>query len=520
MKRLIFVKKREKLVPEGFLTLALKGSTAVGAAAFIKSPAELLVRTDPSPKTVQDFQEIQNDFQKEAVMFVVDYMPKGFLVDDLQPQVLLTGKNDEPVLAGAVTGEDFNSFVKAGSTHNPEFFLLNSLLAPKFKKIFDGMCGGDVNKLMDELTDPLYRDEMQHLTGKDFNITLLGSNGEFCSWNRNEKLATYDWGTTSNSLGYAEGTIKTSAEPEKKKSWMERGKELVKNATGATQVVNEAPAKQPEKPAGGDEIVVDDDVLNPKPQASPLPAQVPKADPLAAPKTDTAKVTEGPEYGAPKMGWSNKDKKNFYRNKSKTGVIPQNWDSCPMVELKPRIGLHNLKQAVEQNTKKLEATSDEIVVEDTDLNPALTNAQKIALKKQGKDTSTKHVNVSNEDLQSARPIMSDTLRQEFTDKFVKPKQIGTSHESVMNPNEMQKLEDANPTFCEQLGLPNLDAIEHLAYKDLREMTTTFPAVAAVLVRNLLTERFQRKGAKTASKTEEAADKTEIVAQPPKKRYAF
>ena len=422
MSGVIVLKDKGKLVAERYWEKVLEANKSCSGFAFASNGSVELGKLDK----VDTLKEIQELHEAGKDFSIVNYFGNGSVgQDDLQPFIVLE-KEGKPMLVAFLEGS-FNAYGKTDSAHTDEYHLVHNILVPKSKQLFR-LVKGDINQFMSELADPVTQSELINTTVPRGTITLVAANGAVFSFEKNEDKGSFPWGWTSNTYGYVEKNEAAPATVSLKNRFFGSGKP---GAAAATSV----PVT-----------------------AKPTPPSIVPAKDVVLPSNGTVLEQEA-RLGAPPLEVQRQGKgarKKWYRNNALNGVLPVNWAENPEVPLKPK---------------------------------PLKSLQEIPQPKP-KDTENKHVPVTPapkpaENPQEHKvPIIPASHKKDIVDRFLKTVDINS--QEIMDPKQIQSLENKLPTFCEQVGLKGLEETFRWSFKNLVELGEISKEALATLCMNYRT----------------------------------
>lgn len=250
-----------KVMPQQMLAHVLpKFGSGTGMAVAEKGTLSFKAYTDAaSPQAVAN---VCAEYPDSPIIMVFADFPKGFK-EDLIPPYHVLGSDDAPTLVCIPSG-DFGSYAKENSDRSEAFFAYFTYIRPKLKKI-EMQCGGDIDKVMVELKDPLVRQEILNPISGSGSIVFLSNTGKFDSFAKGLPCYGGDWGWISDPQGFKFEATQKSGETlisAVKKRFGSRIDDA--EATPAAEPPKETPPPVPEKEdAVGPRTLVSDNPNDP-----------------------------------------------------------------------------------------------------------------------------------------------------------------------------------------------------------------------------------------------------------------
>ena len=432
----IVFKKKELLIPEGYLDAVLKAMpSGVGYAYHDHSDKKpnLYVERGNGKNEVKDIMNVQNDTVDNEVLFWFTLGDHEIADEDLQPFVVL-GKEViqdggiDPYSCHAVgfAEGDFFNYIPTGSDHSNEYFLFNKYLIPRLLRM-----GDDAGKMFDALRDDLNKMDIVGQLGARGNIVLLSNTGRIIPFIKNENYREFEWGWTTNNHGYTEGTAETTTKSKLGGRLQQLGRKVMGKPIASTE-----PVKQPDKPT-----------------------------PVEPPKTDTADVKRYQEieaYTDFPQGLSNNSLKQAYKNA--LGYLPSNWKDRPRIKFKKKILVQGPVSDIKPKSTTIKDFKD---------------LDKYATKVEDKDKA-----VTAETLPILPPKIIEAIKADFLT-------VDKSSRAIPDPEQIMADMKKYPSFWEQFGIKK-EITDAWTDDDLKDFTTKYSAHAWVLIKSyremlLLTE---------------------------------
>lgn len=507
MKGVIIQRNAGKVVPASYLTLAVTAHhDAIGSVMADKRSdgtpelltavgytSELNLAPDKLLTQIQGMLDAAKD--KDVILFLGSSTTKND--DDLQPHILLTNESGDPQVACFLVG-DFNNFAQAESAHPPEFFAATTFLRPMVKKLFT-QCGNDLDKLFSELNDPVTAQNIRNSFGAKGIALFTGANGAVAGISQGMNAKEYPWGEVSEHFGYTEDT---GSVVKNRLADMLGMKSKRTKAEGEQQ----KPQEEPAKPAPTE-------VPAEKPQAQPEPAKVP----LPQGGTEIKFVLKA----CPSTLKGKNSVKNWYRNNSLDGTVPENFKSRPKVKCKvPDEPIRTLQDLPQTETKVPADAGTQKQVEKPQKSGGLAGMLgmrgKNAPKAEQKETPAApqpeqkpaEGDPQPEPKREIQPLLSPqelkALREGFMATDIVRKHVDKSSNDVPDPKVVHDFEQKLPTFAEISGLPGLEATFFWEPEAFMLLIEEHPMAALVLMQNYRSAIFRHLQAegKIPEKTEE------------------
>lgn len=510
-KGIIVVKNQGKQVPDQFLEKVLEKYPSCYGVAFA-TEGDVLVDRTRGTLTLEDLKDqLENILKDHTVTMFFGEFPNDFNDDDIMPMVLL-GTNESPLLISFVEG-DFSAYKQEESKHSDQFFFTHKVLIPQAKQIYD-LTEGNWDKVMGALQQD--HTKRMLLNGVDAGcITLLDHRGELVSHVAGTESAKFDWGFTSQTLGYKEGTY-----PEKKE-------ESKKDSLAARLHARLHKSKEQEPPKTEPQPKVEAKATKPDVQVVDTKG---KTDTAAVVSTSLVYPREIYMQSPPEeiIKQSNKAVKQWYKNHC--GLVPHNWKEYPKIEVKGKARrnaelvydnkmgrrLGNLPEEGKEEQVNTEVQNDKptSVPVTNKMTEKLAQVDKTKLKQQP-IADTKSITQKKEEEQGpALPVSSSGEKKAVEELLIKA--LDKNSKSTWDPEQFQQLEKKYPLFTEEHGLSGgLMDIVAIGPKSLQELCTKYPVSAASLLREALSAWYKLVPAEVKKpKEEQEEDKAPVQRSAP------
>lgn len=431
---------------------------AVGIA--VKHPKEGLVITKgtkvPSIDELMGMLEHAKDF--EAGLWMAHIVEDQLKDKNLQPFVLKDPEGN-PMMAVFIEG-DFPKFTLPGTDTTEELNMLQKAIGPVLMDNME-LAKGDFSNFLDRLSSETFEANVSGHIGHRGALVFFPKEGDPISIATNELGREFDWGATSQYLGYDPDAVKEQ-EPKKSSGW---GFDF---GAKAEETAPKAPEEQPVVPKNEPEVKPI------KTETAIKPASVPEVK--LKEEMKTIKVD-------PKL--DGKARRRFIRN---------------------ALGLKSNEQMPEGWHKK----DYEIVVPISKLKDFKSAGEAI----KSRSTVREAAPVQTKSDLPLVPVIKDEHKTKVME-FVVASLDANSKAIAGDPKTISKIESMFPTFSEATGV-QLEDIFKLSYEQRLELTKTYPDMFALL--QMETEAKYRDLLKAeAPKTSEEPVKTEepkkVEAQP-------
>jgi len=469
----IVVRRAETFIPNAYLEKVIKANPHGWGAAIVQETEgkkELLINSGEA-EGIEFFQETMKAFDKNDITFYFCNSEAGFNTADVSPYVLVSTKDaedaDVPQVIAFIEG-NFPGYAQKGSSHPPEYHLVEEILVPKFENIYD-MLEGDLDKMAENFKKPHFKKEMLLTSVSRGTITIVMANGASITFEQNDLSAEYPWGWVSNTHGYTEAEEKKPEVVVEKKKTMFPKRSTVREAAPSAAI----------------------------------------AEAVAPPKTETTAVKNYTvKKERPPAHLSRKEKKNWY--KSKIGYAPKGWENGVQIDTfvdtngklmtfaqVKELGLNGIAvQKMANNPEPEKDTQPEVVTHDV--------------------AKPVEKQVTSEVL----PIMSPDTRKYINDMMKNAdvqKIIAENATRIADPKQIQQLEAKWASFQSQLGRKSIDDFAAWAsdFGLVYDLCKSKPDGAAMMIWSLFNERNKLK-VQPEVKKEEVAE----VKQPEVKRTMF
>lgn len=295
----IVFKNKGQIVPEDFWNRALPLYGKAASVALIEK--DLLVfpfeKEEINLENVQGLCEAHKD---KALMFFLADFEDGYQKDSLQPFVLISNKDNKPVLTVTMQGT-FNQYEQPKGSHSNSFYAAQEFLIPELLDYYEGKCSNKIDSLMQLLReDKRLRTKLEGLLSPSGILCFLANTGETVTIQNNRNVANFDFGWSTNSCGYAGKQEEPPKVEDKKQGFLDR----IKSATGISKASESPP---------------------------PVPKETPKEEEVkgapGAPPTEEEKTTEREHVtrvvSLPDRALAKNEKKDFWR--AQLGFLPPDY---------------------------------------------------------------------------------------------------------------------------------------------------------------------------------------------------
>lgn len=497
-------RKANEFLSNEFLEKVLAANPNCWGAAMV-SEEGLQLNSGEEGASLEFIQETIKTFADKDITFYFGHADAALNKADIPPYILIVKKDGEeeiPQIVGFFDG-NFPAYDHAGSSHPPEYHLAVDYLIPKLEGLVE-MADGDLDKVTAQLKKEYFKKELLLTSVSRGTITLVCANGACLTFTQKDDPQAGDipGGWTSNKHGYKTEAEKPK-EPEKpvKRGMFDRVKEVSRSTV--RERVGTAP----------DNVTAATDKL--KEAAAGFPKGAPSIEQLAAAKIATsvkAPLLDGYTVKSERPGahLSRREKKDWYP--ARMGHRPSGWEKSIAIDVV--YGPDGKMRTYSQIQKLgLEAA------------PILALLKNNPSKDMTKDTEPDEVKssdtlpVEKQVTAEVLPIMSPKTREHIKDMMKTAKVqkiIAENADMIENPAIVQAIETKYSDFARQLGAKTLDEFIPMSYEMMFDLGKTNPDGLAVLCwtfRNIVAAH--RAKVKVAPEV-----KTEVVAEPPKKRGMF
>lgn len=403
-KNVLVITNKNEVVAKAYLDKACKDATYLGTA--LVHEGKLVVDHQGGKPTVEQVMKLQDALKDRQIVFCFGEN-KTILDTDRQPFrcVLDKAKGDE--IAVFLTG-GFNGYEVKNSSHTNEFHCFDDFISKKLAKLYK-MCDGDLTKLVEELNDPITKQDFaQSWTTQGF-ITLLTSAGDIYEIHNKTHAfrKEFPWGVVSDGLGFEPGKEKESPKAEEPKKLSLLEKLMLKKAGGTP------PAEA---------------------SVAGIIANLPSSD-------EFEDVSLPVEAGASKEKWTNAQKITWWQ--SEVGYKPERYKEMD-TKVRRKIGT------------KLGVLAPLAASNVTLTNAEVKNLPDVVAKEapEGvKDTAPKHVLMDN------MPILSPKQKLKLHTEWMKDAEIikvlGDDFKTLAyDPKKLKEFEDTYQKFTDGMGIPD------------------------------------------------------------------
>lgn len=248
----IVVPSKGQTIPDAYLKLLLdEYNSSIGMSYTnpdgLLSYARLAYSADEPPYNVEDFKALIEEHKEVDLTIVVGKADNNELMHEgeLQPYDAIVNEQQEPVVQIVLEG-DFSSHHHAESTWSDEFHAANKYIIPVIQRVWQS-CGQDLDKLVNELNDPLNKQMIANAATTRGAITVIVQGFPAMTFDKNAGGSQFPWGWVSQTLDYKE-------EPPKK-TVNQKVMERVSNALSRKRPVTAPAVASPPTPPKTDTAV-------------------------------------------------------------------------------------------------------------------------------------------------------------------------------------------------------------------------------------------------------------------------
>lgn len=470
----IVVRNAGCYVPNEVLETVLKANPHGWGAAVVDGANGLMCSSDIDPVSIEFIQDSQKSFPDRNMTFYFANCETAMSLADLPPHVLLEKKisatETQPQLVAFIEG-NFAGSAQAGSSHPPEYHLVEDYLRPKFQSLYE-MVDGDLSKLMEQLKKPHFKKELLLTSVSRGTITIVAANGQTITFDQNDLSASFPWGWMSNHLGLKKADQPpTEAVQQPKRSMF--GKSTVR------EPANVQPSQATTAPVGENTTVA-------------------KVQPINNTSTSVIENITVKKW-KPESHLRRKERRQSYKNK--IGYVPPGADQGVEIEVyvdsKGRI--LNMNQVKELGLKGVGL-------------PKLNNPNRDE-KDLGIDYLPDKEAPPSTPAEPVLPIMSPESRKKIKEILADPKVqkiLATNAQQIGNPAHFQQIETKFADFAAQLGVKSMDDFKSWDFSMIAEL----PRDAVNVMCNTFKNMVIRQGLKAPAVPEVK------VEAPPEKRSMF
>lgn len=439
----IVKKAKDHIIPEAFWIKVLETKPNVFGVAFTEDGVVGLQggSIDQLDDPLKSFQEVQEAYSGHEMLFWLDKFPEGYSEDDIQPYILNAAENANVYLAVFIQG-DYKNFSHPGSTRRDEFFAIENTVQSSVDELIE-LTDGDMERISKALGNPARKQAFENACASEGTIIVVCGNGDIHSYVKDpkQKSGLFEWGETTDTCGYSEGTF-----PEKE-----------------TEAEKES-EKPPNKLAA---------LLGKKKEikGSPPPAPVQKTEAKKEEKVgETTIIRAGSvppvtqkmvKWDVPKE-WSNKMRKQIIQHS--LGMLPPDWKTrteitCPENKVPRKVTSVVVKDFKEMGEQLKNGTATQTIQEKTAEKVANTELPKtVATEKLSGMAKLAAIEQAREDSKEPQHVHIDGFvpagqLKDFKEKFLGSVAIkDLLGKPVPSLEEVQELERKIPTWSEKTGL--------------------------------------------------------------------
>ena len=224
----IMFESGDNRAPDDYMQLVLKDYNKCWSAAVVdlknsKAGAIIKKETPPSLTEINDFRALcsaEGDQPNLALVYWFAKSDKPIHEDDYQPFVVLKDEEDNPLVIAFVSGA-LKRYQGEGSAISNEFYYSMEYLQTQMEMLYE-QTGKDIEKLDNVLDRDAVEKSLNKSLGNDpaTMFLVIADEARSCrAYGSSEKLNEFDWGFTSDRLGWEEVPFEEekSAKVEEKK---------------------------------------------------------------------------------------------------------------------------------------------------------------------------------------------------------------------------------------------------------------------------------------------------------------
>lgn len=293
----IVFKNKGQIVPEDFWDKALPMYGKAASVALIEKDL-IVFPFEEGEINLENMQGLCEAHKDKALMFFMADYETGFQKDSLQPFVLISNKDNKPVLTVTMQGA-FNQYEQPKGSHSNSFYAAQEFLIPELLDYYEGKCNNKIDSLMQLIReDKRLRTKLEGLLSPSGILCFLANTGETVTIQNNRNVANFDFGWSTNSCGYARKQEEPPKVEDKKQGILDR----IKSAAG----ISKPAASTPPVPTPKEEEVKG------APGASPTEEEKP---------VEREHITR--EVKLPDRAMAKNEKKDFWRGQ--LGFLPPDY---------------------------------------------------------------------------------------------------------------------------------------------------------------------------------------------------
>lgn len=428
-----------KVPPDDFLEKAC--STYKGAAGYglVKEGKIIYEKLGGMPFTPELIKNISQLAPDRPIHLYLGNPPAGSPTDADNNQPFVFNDEKGVKLLCFMEG-DFSKHAKKESKLTPEFWAFSEYIIPKLQFL----CGLGYEKMIESLQQPIIKKELGMLYGEHGSIVFLFNNGK--SLLTSESVGhTYDWGWSSNQLGFVPGKLAAA-------------KAAVGSALGS-MFGGAKPAPAPtETPTVLHDDVKDDDAAVAKLKTSTaIPSNIP-----SIPGIPGASLVGGIFY-PPESIWTDNRKLKAFWNQH-TGGCPRDYTKLQPDGRVPGVPISQLnKKSKAFAEAAYKAAADAPGPTDQPANkPAATPAPAGPPKP--------------DPIPGAIP--ADKLK-DVHDKFIKT--VDCEGKDIMAPSTIEAIKMSGASFLDKMGLKAWTQTFGWSEAKIKQLCNTWPEVAANMI---------------------------------------
>ncbi len=196
-KGIVIVGYEGKDIPQEYRDRVAKRELRCLGIAMVKD-GQIIVERRNGSIDAEGIKQIQDAIKEEKVFHLGEY-PVSFNLSDMQPFVLATNKDEEPILVAFLEG-DFSNSLKKNSSHLDVWHAAVEGIQPTVEQLHR-LCKGNIDDIVKELKDEAVASKIESLITSTGSVTFLAVNGDIWSHSRGKQLHEFDWGAVSETLG-------------------------------------------------------------------------------------------------------------------------------------------------------------------------------------------------------------------------------------------------------------------------------------------------------------------------------
>lgn len=215
--QVIITKEPGQIIPRGYLQVALKqfpSCIGITIQDVVEKEPVLDVSVENRTMSVDDLMKVVESCKDVRMVVVLGKMEQDFNPEtDVQPYVFqqaVEGEDPQNIITFHCEG-DFPNYAKPGKGHTDEYNYWEDFIYPTLLEKFEA--SSDLNQFFSRINSSAMKQAVENPIAHRGVIVFVPLEGDIIAYGRNDLGGKFEWGTTSQTLGWGTATkIETAAE--------------------------------------------------------------------------------------------------------------------------------------------------------------------------------------------------------------------------------------------------------------------------------------------------------------------